>query len=72
MLGCKLVDTLIKQNCKLEVAHLRNGIFISQKKYILDLKETRMLNWKSTDTPIERNHKLGEPSEDIAIDKESY
>ena len=37
----------------IEVAHSREGIFISQQKYILDLlKETGMLGCKPTDTPI--------------------
>ena len=38
----------------IEVANLRNNIFISQQKYILDLlKETNMLECKPIDTPIE-------------------
>ena len=47
----------------IEVDHSRKGIFISQKKYILDLKEISMLGCKfckPTNTPIEQNHKLGE------------
>ena len=68
MLGCKPIDTLIEQNHMLEVAYLRNGIFISQQNNIFDLKKNGMFNYK----PIERKHKLGEALEDVVVDKESY
>ncbi|XP_021598821.1 uncharacterized mitochondrial protein AtMg00810-like [Manihot esculenta] len=43
----------------IEVAKSKKGIFISQRKYIMDLlKETGMLGCKSAETPIESNHKL--------------
>ena len=43
----------------IEVARSKKGIFISQRKYILDLlKETGMLGCKPAESPIEINHKL--------------
>ena len=56
----------------IEVARSVKGIFISQRKYILDLlEETGMLGCKPADSPIEANHWLcsndGKP-----IDKERY
>ena len=44
----------------IEVAHSKEGIFISQQKYVLDLlKETGKLGCKAASTPIEPNHRLG-------------
>ena len=55
----------------IEVARSKHGIFLCQKKYIIDLlSETRLLGSKSVDTPIEQNHKLFECSANI--DKERY
>ena len=43
----------------IEVARSSQGIFLSQRKYILDLlAETRMLDCKPADTPIVQNHGL--------------
>ena len=43
----------------IEVARSKHGIFISQRKYVLDLlNEARMLGGRLTDTPIETNLKL--------------
>ena len=45
----------------IEVARSEKGIFLSQRKYVLDLlKETGMLGCKPVDTPIEVNHNLKE------------
>ena len=53
----------------IEVAWSKEGIFVSQHKYILDfLKETRKLGCKSIKTPIEANRKLGEALEDKGVD----
>ncbi|KAK8923657.1 hypothetical protein KSP39_PZI019078 [Platanthera zijinensis] len=44
----------------IEVARSNHGIFISQRKYTLDLLEkTGMSGCKPVNTPIEANHKLG-------------
>uniref|UniRef100_A0A2N9EW46 Integrase catalytic domain-containing protein n=1 Tax=Fagus sylvatica TaxID=28930 RepID=A0A2N9EW46_FAGSY len=43
----------------IEVARSKEGIFVSQRKYVLDLLvETGMLACKPIDTPIEQNHRL--------------
>ena len=45
----------------IEVAHSKQGIFISQQKYVTDLlKETGKTTCKPVSTPIEPNLKLGE------------
>uniref|UniRef100_A0A2N9GKU7 Uncharacterized protein n=1 Tax=Fagus sylvatica TaxID=28930 RepID=A0A2N9GKU7_FAGSY len=55
------------------VARSKEGIFVSQRKYVLDLLvETGMLACKPIDTPIEQNHKLGEDIDDTPVDKERY
>ena len=44
---------------EIEMARSSNGIFISQRKYVLDLlQETGMLGCKPGDTLIDPNHKL--------------
>jgi len=43
------------------------------RKYVLDLlKETGMLNYKPTETPIDSNHGLRPELEDVPINKERY
>ena len=43
----------------IEVLRSKKGIFISQRKYILNLlAETSMLDYKSVETPIAVNHGL--------------
>ena len=57
----------------IEVAHSKQGIFISQHKYVLDLlKETGKLGCKPVDTPIEFNHGLCDALEDPVVDIGSY
>ena len=57
----------------IEVARSRHGIFISQRKYVLDLlKETRMLGSKACDTPIDSNQKLDDGSNEAETDKGRY
>ena len=59
----------LKYFLEIEVAHSREGIFISQQNYVCDLlKETRMLSCKPANTPIEQNHKLGEIKEELEVD----
>nr|KYP62611.1 Retrovirus-related Pol polyprotein from transposon TNT 1-94 [Cajanus cajan] len=44
----------------IEVAYSKNGIFISQRKYVLDLlKETGKLGCKTSTVPIEQNYRIG-------------
>jgi Reverse transcriptase (RNA-dependent DNA polymerase) len=44
----------------IEIAHSKKGLFLSQRKYVLDLlQETGKLGCKPVDTPIESNIKLG-------------
>ncbi|XP_019052159.1 PREDICTED: uncharacterized protein LOC109114264 [Nelumbo nucifera] len=55
---------------RIEVARSRKGMFISQRKYVLDLlKDTRKIGVKPVDSPIDPNHKLsdsqGEPLKDV-------
>lgn len=57
----------------IEVGRSRQGIFISQRKYVTDLlKKTGMTTRKPAGTPIEHNHRLSEALEDKAVDKEMY
>ena len=43
----------------IEVARSKNGIFLSQRKYILDLLiKTTMLGCQPAMTPMGQNHKL--------------
>ncbi|RVW64174.1 Retrovirus-related Pol polyprotein from transposon RE1 [Vitis vinifera] len=52
----------------MEVARLRKGIVVSQRKYILDLlKETGMLGCKPIDTPMDSQKKLGIKKEMSAV-----
>lgn len=63
----------LKYFLSIEVAHSKQGIFISQQKYILDLlTKTGMLGSRTIDTPIKPNHKLGDVPKDATMDKGSY
>jgi len=57
----------------IEVAYSRQGIFISQRKYILDLlKEIGKLGCKNTGVPIEQNHRIGNDEENPKVEKAQY
>ncbi|KAI5312168.1 hypothetical protein L3X38_041341 [Prunus dulcis] len=57
----------------IEVARSKHGIFMSQRKYVLDLlAKTGMLDCKPIDTPSEQNHKLGLYLDQVPTDKEHY
>jgi Reverse transcriptase (RNA-dependent DNA polymerase) len=60
----------LKYFLRIEIAHSQKELFISQRKYVLDLlKETDKFGCKPAKTPIETNIKLnienGEPLKDI-------
>ncbi|CAL5418427.1 unnamed protein product [Camellia sinensis] len=56
----------------IEVARSDKGIFLSQRKYILDLlEETGMLGCRPADSPIEANHHLCSGVGDL-VEKERY
>ncbi|CAN6710697.1 unnamed protein product [Malus baccata var. baccata] len=55
------------------VARSKHGIFLFQRKYVLDLlAEIGMLDCKPVDTPIEQNHRLGLFSDQVPTHKERY
>ena len=57
----------------IEVARSKQGIFLSQRKYVLDiLTEVGMLECKPMDTPIVQNHILEEYSDQAPTDKRRY
>lgn len=57
----------------IEVARSNEGIFISQRKYVLDLLfEVGMLDCKPVDTPTIQNQKLGGDSDSAPTNKEQY
>ena len=57
----------------IKVIKSNKGIFLSQRKYILDLLfEVGLLEWKPVDTPIIQNHKLGIYRDQKPADKRRY
>lgn len=57
----------------IEVTRSPRGIFLSQKKYVLDLLiETGMLGCKPTTTPIDPNHRLTNAQDVRLIDADRY
>jgi len=57
----------------IEVARSKRGIFLSQRKYVLDLlSEVGMLDCKPVDTPKAHNHKLTEYPDQVPADKIRY
>jgi hypothetical protein len=57
----------------MEVARSRKGIYVSQRKYVLDLlKETGMIGCKPADTPMDSTKKIGVENDSILVDRERY
>ncbi|CAO2836612.1 unnamed protein product [Amaranthus hypochondriacus] len=57
----------------IEVLRSRKGIFINQRKYILDLlAEVGMLDCKPADTPMVTNHRLQTLPDGERADREQY
>ena len=57
----------------IKVARSHQGIFFSQRKYMLDLlDETGMLECKPADTPIAQNERLSIHDNQIPTDKNQY
>ncbi|KAL6349124.1 hypothetical protein AAG906_033780 [Vitis piasezkii] len=78
-IACSLQQALygLKQSPRawfgIEVARSRQGIFLSQRKYILDLlAEVGLLECKPVDIPIVQNHKLGEYVNQVPANTQRY
>ena len=57
----------------IEVAHSKDGIFISKQKCMIDLlKEIGKTGCRPIETPIELNYKLGEAIDDEPVDRGMY
>lgn len=57
----------------IEVTRSEHGIFLSQRKYVLDLlTEIGMLDCKPAYTPIVQNHRLGKYPDQTPTNKERY
>ena len=57
----------------IEVARSKQGIFISQHKYVIDLfRVTGIMASKPVATPIEQNHKLSEALLEKKVNRKMY
>lgn len=57
----------------IEVSRSKQGIILSQRKYVLDLlSEVGLLECKPADTPIVQNHQLGVYVDQVPTGKERY
>ena len=58
---------------KMEATRNKNGISISQRKYVLDLlQDTGMMGCKPVDTPMDANVKLDMKENDEPVDKGQF
>ena len=63
----------LKYFLRIEMARSRRGIFLSQRKYVLDLLlKVGLLESKPADTPIVQNHGLKEFSDQVSTTKGRY
>ena len=63
----------LKYFLKIEVARSKQGIFIFQQKYVIDLlRETCTMASKPVATPIEQNHRLREALGEKKVDQKMY
>lgn len=64
---------VLKYFLSMEFARSKEGIFVNQRKYILDsLGETGLLGCKAVETPVETNLKLNPAKPKAVIKKEEY
>lgn len=57
----------------MEFARSKDGIFVNQRKYILDLlNETGLLGCKAVETPVEPNIKLKPANPEDVVDREKF
>lgn len=64
---------LLKYFLGIEVSRSREGFYLSQRKYVLDLvKECGLLAGKPVSTPMEQNHQLAKDEGDFFHDPERY
>ena len=67
---CRLREIGISYFLGIKVARFKEGIFISQRKYVLDLlKEIGMLGCKAVDTPMDSNVRLGDDTNAEPVNK---
>lgn len=63
----------LKYFLDIEVARSRQGIFLCQRKYVLDLlQDSRMMGYKPCATPTKVNHRLKEDDSERLIDVDRY
>lgn len=63
----------LKYFLAIEVARSKHGMFLSQRKYILNLLvKTRMLDCKPANTPIAQNHHLAIHPDQILTNKDHH
>lgn len=63
----------LKYFMEIEIDRSRKGIFLSQRKYVLDLLlEVGLLYCKPIDTPTVHDKKLGKCLDQVSINEERY